>query len=119
MAIFLSILKFVWKYKLLFLILTLILTIGGQELRIRYLNSVLDKKKAELTIALDANKTNYETIKQMQAELSSAQSICDKRLKGKEAVIRNLKKIEELKPNGKDDSNDDILDSLNGMFNNP
>ena len=78
----------------------------------------LDAVKTEYQVCKDANAENTATITALQAEKEKMGKTCEARLNSKDALIRKLKKIENMgkKDEKVPDSPDDILNALNGMW---
>jgi hypothetical protein len=101
-----------------------------QQQRIKGYQADLKISRNNEKLCEDANKTNQATIGSLQQEVKAALKGCDAQLAVKETTLKNLKRINELKPGavngGSNESNkkniggsssgDSILDALNGMY---
>lgn len=79
----------------------------------------MDKLKFENTAYETADFANQNTIKELKDRLLKEQDSCDQRIKNKDKVIKDLKKIDSLKPgeaNEKDPNDTSIIGSLNSMW---
>jgi hypothetical protein len=125
---YLTILRFIGPY-------LIAAVIGGavvgkiQQTRINYIKKDLIVAKQELSICQDANKTNQETIGSLKTEVKNAYANCDSRLKIKDKVISNIRKIDNIGvkdsrgPGVEDEKNNSsdlhrlpLLGMLNSMF---
>lgn len=106
-----------WKFTLMgLLIIGIVSMYGILNLRISYLQIEVKNLKADMKFCVDANTTGLATIQSLQAELKASNKICDSRLKTKDKVIDNLRKIDSLKGEKIEGSGDSVLDALNRMF---
>lgn len=89
---------------------------GGAAWKIQGMR--LDSCKSTATACLSANVENDKTIKALQADVDKADKTCQQRLASKDATIRKLKEIDDLR--GRDETNPDsgnpLRDAVNGMW---
>lgn len=109
-----------WKY-LLFSALAfaagMAIAWKAQDIKVSRLHSQLDTLKAELKACNEAMQSNLRTIENLKNEIKKTSALCKKRIQTKEAIIRNIQKIDELETkNEKDSADDALLDALNRMF---
>jgi len=84
----------------------------------------LEVCKKDNQVCVTANAENITTITALKAEIDKANKSCEARLKSKDALVKKLKKIDDLKgkknekanDNANDISNSTILDELNIMW---
>jgi C4-dicarboxylate-specific signal transduction histidine kinase len=77
----------------------------------------VDRLKTEVSVCKDANKETLATVEQLKAQGEKSNKSCQERLASKDATIRKLKDIDDLR--GKDEKNpgaNPLRDALNGMY---
>ena len=107
-----------WKFAVMGLLVIGLLSLYGiLSLKITYLKAEVKNLKADIRLCTDANTSNAETIKSLQAEIKAGNKICNSRLNSKDRLIEKLRKIDNLEGgNIEGSSGDSVLDSLNRMF---
>jgi hypothetical protein len=115
--------------KYIYLVILIIgIAIGGsvawwvQGVRIGHLQANVETLTGQLKACQEANVSNQVTIGELTAEVRNANGICDTRLKTKDALVKRLQEIDNMKQGEKDetgktvDDADPLSGELNRMF---
>lgn len=106
-----------WKYAVMGVLL---ITIASLYLVIKIQGIRLDRKDIELSVYKATYASQREAITNLQKDIESANKTCAKRLNSKDALIRELQRIDSIGENPVEgDSPDMLLNELNGMFRSP
>lgn len=106
-----------WKYAIMG---GLLVVIAGLYLTIKLQGISFDKKDMELSVYRATYEYQKDAIKNLQKDIESANKTCSKRLASKDALIRELQRIDSIGENPVEGSSSDILlNELNSMFRSP
>ena len=108
-----------WKYFLVGVI-CLFLAYQFQQFRINNLKADLREVRAEVSSLKEANETNQETIGNLKADVTKTNAICAKRLISKDALIRELQRIDSINNQGGNNAigsnSDPLIREFNSLF---
>lgn len=119
MNLILTILKYTWPYLTAFAIG---IGIGGyitHKIDLMPLNATkqrLEATQSQLGQYQEANTKLDSTVRELRKELTSLNSVCSKRLKTKDEVIKKIQEIERIPDEAINSDNDPILRDLNRMY---